>query len=265
MAAVTAAVIGIVGSGVSAVQSFSAAADAKEASTQANEAAAEAMADAKRKAEKDSYSGLAIPLDAYEAEFENNLQTQTQSVEALQEGDARGLAAGVGAIGAQATNAAEGTRIEMGEEISDLNMMKAQSKDSINQQLIEMDVANAREQNQRRADSDAFRAQSINSGINSVTSGLQSAASIVPLYNSSGANRRGGKLAKQFADQKPPDMTDKKWKEILSEKYGESNGSFFGGGTSRYDELRKTRNDKTLPNLGEWNEGTKKYDFLGGN
>lgn len=182
MAVVTASVIGIVGAGVSATQSFQAASDAKEASSQADTAAAEAMADAKARAEKDAYSGLAIPLDAYEAQFENNLQTQTQSVEALQEGDARGLAAGVGAIGAQATNAAEGTRIEMGEEISDLNMMKAESKDSINQQLIEIDVANAREQNQRRADSDAFRAQSINSGINSVTSGLQSAASIVPLY-----------------------------------------------------------------------------------
>lgn len=191
MAAVTASVIGIVGSGVSAVQSFQAASDAKEASSQADKAAAEAMADAKRRAEKDAYSGLAIPLDAYEAQFENNLAVQQQNVEALQEGDARGLAAGVGRVGAQATNAAEGTRIEMGEEISDLNMMKAESKDSINQQLMEMDVANAREQNQRRADADAFRAQSINSGINSVTSGLQSAADLVPLYRKNKADRKG--------------------------------------------------------------------------
>ena len=191
MALVTSAVIGVAGAAVSATQSFQAASDAKEASSQADKAAAQAMADAKRKAEKDAYAGLAIPLDAYEAQFENNLQTQTQSVEALQEGDARGLAAGVGAIGAQATNAAEGTRIEMGEEISDLNMMKAESKDSINQQLIEMDVANAREQNQRRADADAFRAQSINSGINSVTSGLESAASVVPLYGKNKADRKG--------------------------------------------------------------------------
>ena len=221
MAAVTAAVVGIVGSGVSAVQSFSAAADAKEASTQANEAAAEAMADAKRKAEKDSYSGLAIPLDAYEAEFENNLQTQTQSVEALQEGDARGLAAGVGAIGAQATNAAEGTRIEMGEEISDLNMMKAQSKDSINQQLIEMDVANAREQNQRRADSDAFRAQSINSGINSVTSGLQSAADLVPLYKNN----------KNFqADSKTFKNADGTPAKLMSERQNKKDFNFYQQG-----------------------------------
>jgi len=218
MAAVTAAVIGIVGSGVSAVQSFQAASDAKEASKQADTAAAEAMADAKRRAEKDAYSGLAIPLDAYEAEFENNLQTQTQSVEALQEGDARGLAAGVGAIGAQATNAAEGTRIEMGEEISDLNMMKAQSKDSINQQLIEMDVANAREQNQRRADSDAFRAQSINSGINSVTSGLKSAASIVPLYKNDKDFQKDSKIFKK------EDGTPAK---LMSEREAARDAKFF--------------------------------------
>ena len=257
MAIVTASVIGIVGAGAAAAQSFQAAADAKEASTQADKAAAEAMKDAKQRAEKDAYSGLAIPLDAYEAEFENNLAVQQQNVEALQEGDARGLASGVGRVGAQGTASAEGTRIEMGEEISDLNMMKAESKDSINQQLIEMDVANAREQNQRRADADAFRAQSINSGINSVTSGLQSAASVVPLYNASGANKRGGKLAKQFADQKPAGMDDAKWKEILAAQYGQSNDSFWGGGTDKYNDLRK---DGTQ-NLGTYNEAEKKFEF----
>ena len=247
MAVVTASVIGIVGAGVSAAQSFQAASDAKEASSQADTAAAEAMADAKRRAEKDAYSGLAIPLDAYEAEFENNLQTQTQSVEALQEGDARGLAAGVGAIGAQATNAAEGTRIEMGEEISDLNMMKAESKDSINQQLIEMDVANAREQNQRRADADAFRAQSINSGINSVTSGLQSAASIVPLYGKSRADRRGGKIAEKYASQKPKGMSDREWQA----KMGDQDFS-----RSQFKNLKNAEDGRA-----RWNKVDERFEF----
>ena len=43
----------------------------------------------------------------------------------------------------------------MGEDISDLNKMKADSKDAINQQLIEMDVAYAREQNMRKRDAEA--------------------------------------------------------------------------------------------------------------
>tara|TARA_R110002167_G_scaffold189694_1_gene391884 strand:+ start:386 stop:1165 length:780 start_codon:yes stop_codon:yes gene_type:complete len=257
MAAVTTAVIGIATAGIAAAQSFQAAADAKSASDTANNAAAKAMAEAKAKAEKDSFSGLTVPLDAFEAEFENNLAVQQQNVEALQEGDARGLAAGVGRVGAQGTDAAEGTRIKMGEEISDLNMLKAESKDAINQQLIEMDVANAREQNQRRADAEALRAQSIQSGITSVGQGLTSAADLVPLYNASGANRRGGKLAKQFSKQKPAGMDDAKWKEILAAQYGESNDSFWGGGTNKYKSLRE---DGTQT-LGKWNEADKKFEF----
>ena len=82
------------------------------------------MSEAKAKAEKDYFAGLNVPMDAYEAEFETNLAQQQQAVEALQEGDARALAAGVGRVGAQAQAGAEQTRIKMGEEISDLNKMK---------------------------------------------------------------------------------------------------------------------------------------------
>ena len=202
MAAVTTAVIGITMGAASAVQGFSAAAKAKTAADEANTAAAKAMAEAKRKAEKDNFAGLAVPLDAYEAEFENNLAVQQQNVEALQEGDSRGLAAGVGRIGAQGTQAAEGTRIKMGQEISDLNMMKAESKDAINQQLIEMDVAGAKEQNQRMRDAQAARAQGISQGIQGVGGALSSAAALAPLYGQSTADRRGNKLASQFGDSK---------------------------------------------------------------
>jgi hypothetical protein len=202
MAAVTTAVIGIATGAASAVQGFQAAATAKNAAEKADTAAAKAMADAKRKAEKDSFAGLNVPLDAYEAEFENNLAIQQQNVEALQEGDARGLAAGVGRVGAQGTAAAEGTRIAMGEEISDLNMMKAESKEAINQQLIEMDVAGAKEQNQRMRDAQAARAQGISQGIQGVGGALTSAASIAPLYKKSASDKRGSKLANQFGDSK---------------------------------------------------------------
>ena len=208
MAAVTTAVIGITTGAISAVQGFSAAAKAKTAADEANTAAAKAMADAKRKAEKDNFAGLAVPLDAYEAEFENNLAVQQQNVGALQEGDARGLAAGVGRIGAAAGANAEKTRIAMGQEISDLNMMKAESKEAINQQLIEMDVAGAKEQNQRMRDAQAARAQGISQGIQGVGGALSSAAALAPLYGQSQADRRGGKLARQYGDQKPEGMTD---------------------------------------------------------
>ena len=247
MAVVTSAVIGVAGAAYSAQQSFAAAAKQKEAAKDANAAAAKAMGEARDKAEIDNFAGLAVPLDAYEAEFENNLAVAQQNTEALQEGDSRALAGGVGKIGAQAGANAEGTRIAMGEEISDMNMMKAESKDAINQQLIDMDVANAREQNQRRSDAEAAYSQSINSGIQAVGSGLQSAASLAPLYGKSKADRRGGKIAEQYSGQKPEGMSDRAW----AAKMGDQN---FSRG-----EFKNLKNAED--GTANWNNETSQFDF----
>lgn len=183
MAVVTATVVGIAATAASTAMSFSAAADAKAQGEEAKTAAAKAMADARKKAETDHFEGLSVPLDAYEAEFENNLAVAQQSTEALQEGDARALAAGVGRVGAVAGAQAEDTRIAMGEQISDLQATKAESKDAINQQLIQMDVANAREQKQIAADAAAARSAAITQGIQGIgatVSAVGGAASLFP-------------------------------------------------------------------------------------
>ena len=234
MAVATAAVVGIAASGFQAAQGFKQASDAKAAAKKADAEAAKAMSEAKAKAEIDQYAGLTIPLDAYESEFENQLAVQKQNVEALQEGDARALAAGVGRIGAQQTQAGEQTRIAMGEDISDLEKMKADSKDAINQQLIEMDVAYAREQNMRKRDAEAARAAGISSGIAGIAGVATGVASLAPLYGQSRADRRGSKLAEQYADQKPEGMTDAEF----SAKLGEQNYS-----RKDYKEIKRQGKD----------------------
>ena len=186
MAAVTAAVVGIGSAVVSTGMSFSAAAKEKRAGEDARKEAKQAMVDAKAKASKDFYEGLNVPLDAYEAEFENNLAVAQQNTEALQEGDARSLAAGVGRIGAAAGANAEGTRIAMGEQISDLQATKAQSKDAVNQQLLEMDVANAKEQKQIAAEADLNRSKNIQAGIAGIGSSVNAIAGAVPLFGKAG-------------------------------------------------------------------------------
>jgi len=203
MAAVTSAVIAVGG----AVMSFREAADQKELANSANIAAAKAMKEARDKAGKDYYAGIAVPLDAYEAQFENNLAVAQQTTAALQEGDPRNLAAGAGAIGAVSAQNAEQTRIKMGQEMSDLNIMKADSKDDINQQLMEMDVAAAKEQNMRERDAQAARAAAISSGVSSVTSGLDSAASVVPLYR----ENKISTFANKMKGAKPIGMSDADW------------------------------------------------------
>ena len=186
MAAVTAAVVGI-GTGLASTgMSFANAAKQKRLQQEADKEAKKAMKDARKRAEKDYFEGLNVPLDAYEAEFENNLAVAKQNTEALQEGDARALAAGVGRIGATSAQQAEDTRVAMGEEISDLRATKAQSKDAINQQLMEMDVAYAREQNQRKNEAEAKRAQAIQQGIAGIGSTVTSIAGAAPLFSKKG-------------------------------------------------------------------------------
>ena len=233
MAAVTTAVIGIASGVASAASGFKAASDAKNAQQKADAEAKKAMEEAKAKAQVDNYAGLSVPLDAYEAEFENNLAVAQQNTEALQEGDARALAGGVGRIGAAAGANAEGTRIAMGEEISDMNKMKADSKDAINQQLIGMDVAYAKEQNQRSADAQAARSAGISQGISGVAGALTSAASVAPLYAKNKADRLAAK-APQLNSEGGQSSLASDQGNWYQKKYGgevETGGFNWSGGT----------------------------------
>tara|TARA_R100000900_G_scaffold45908_5_gene36821 strand:- start:1268 stop:2245 length:978 start_codon:yes stop_codon:yes gene_type:complete len=175
----------IVGAGLS----FNQAANARRAQRKADADAARYLADARKKAEKDYFAGLNVPLDSFEAELENNLQTTTTAIEALQEGDARALAAGVGKVGAQAQQNAEDVRIDMGEQMFALDKMKAENRDDINQQLIAMDAAAAQDASKRAADADAQVAAANTAGINSLTSGLMTGLQASPLYGKSKADR----------------------------------------------------------------------------
>jgi len=175
----------IIGAGLS----FNQAANARRAQRKADADAARYLADARKKAEKDYFAGLNVPLDSFEAELENNLQTTTTAIEALQEGDARALAAGVGKVGAQAQQNAEDVRIDMGEQMFALDKMKAENRDDINQQLIAMDAAVAQDAAKRAADADAQVASANTAGLNSLTSGLMTGLQASPLYGKSKADR----------------------------------------------------------------------------
>ena len=186
MAVTTAAVIGIATGAASAIQGFTNASKQARLAEEANKAAAEAIADAKSKASVDYYESLAVPLDAYESEFEANLQGQTQTIEALQEGDQRALAGSVGQIGAKQQARNEATRIDMAEDIFALDKLKVENKDAINQQLIEMDVSAAKEQNQRMRDAQIARADSMQQGFDGLSQAATSGADLAPLYGNKG-------------------------------------------------------------------------------
>ncbi len=247
MAAVTSAVVGIASGVGSAVVEFNNAKKQKELASEADKAAAKFMADARRKAEKDMYEGLTIPMDAYEAQFENNLAVAQQQTEALQEGDVRGLAAGVGKIGAIGGENAEATRIKMGKDISDLERTKADSKDAINQQLLALDTAAAREQNQRMRDAEAARAASITQGVSGLSQALGSAADLVPLYGKNSADRRASKLIDKFGDVEG----------LKGKSRGEMFDIFSKFDKNRYKELMSSDSD----GYSRFNPKTNDFEF----
>lgn len=180
MAAITSAVIAV----GTATMSFVQASQQKQAADDANTEAARLMADARKRAEVDNFEELSVPTDAYEAEFEANLAADQQAVQALQEGDARSLAAGVGRIGAQQAEEAEDTRIDMGQDLYNLDVTKAESRDAINQQLIGMDVGEAGDQAQRAADLQAASSESFSQGMSSLGAGLGAFGDTQDAYSS---------------------------------------------------------------------------------
>lgn len=199
MAAATAiAATGVLISAGSAGMSFSQAAKARRQGETAAAASKKLMKEAEKKAEVEFMQKLNVPLDAYGREYKQNLQVQQQGIQALQEGDSRNLAAGVGRVGAAATESNEGTRIAMGKEMFDLEKMQVQEQSDINQDLKDMQVGAAADQQQISRDSDEAAAAAMQQGVASVGSAVQGAAAAIPLFPKSAMDNRANKLADQI-------------------------------------------------------------------
>ena len=194
MAVTTSAVIGIAAGGANAVQGFMSSKDAKVAAAEARTAADKMMSDARNRAEVDEYANLSLPLDSYEAQLENNLAADRQAVEALQEGDSRALAAGVGRVGAMQAAESDATRIAMGDEMFNINKMKADSKESIKQQMIAMDVGEAKMQDQIAREEEQRRAAGMQQGFAGIGQVASGVGEMAPLYGKSMSDKRAGRL-----------------------------------------------------------------------
>ena len=159
------------GSLIGAGLSYRQAANQSRIENKAMKASEKLIADARKKAEKDYYEGLNVPLDAYGEQFAQNMANQQQTIQALQEGDTRNLIGGVQGLTAAAAAANEQTRIGLGQELYANRKMKADSKENKKQQLIDIDAGQAADQSQIARDA----AQAGTSATQSAISGLVSA------------------------------------------------------------------------------------------
>jgi len=184
MAVTTAAVVGVAASAGGAINSFSQSAKQGRMAEKAAAASKKAMAEAKKKAEKNFYAGLNVSTEAYDRAFENNLQAQTQNIQALQEGDPRNLAAGVGLVQQSSDAATETTRLALQKDLEANAKMKADAKDAINQDLKRMDLGYAKDQEKVAQESAAASAAAMSQGISGVVSTVGQAAQLAPLFGS---------------------------------------------------------------------------------
>tara|TARA_R110000787_G_scaffold8657_1_gene29630 strand:- start:2 stop:889 length:888 start_codon:yes stop_codon:yes gene_type:complete len=187
--------VGLAISATSAGMSFSQAAKQKKIASKANKATDRLMKEAERKAEVEFMQKLNVPLDAYDRQEERNIQSQQQNIEMLQQGDPRNVLAGLGSVGAGATNSAEQNRIAKGKELFALQQMQVQEQSDINQDLKDMKVGAAADQSMRSRDAQEASAAAMQQGVASVGQVVQGAASLVPLFAKSGADRAASKMA----------------------------------------------------------------------
>lgn len=199
--AVIGAVGGIVSTGVSvagAVKSFQDADEQADIAKKAERDAKKAMARAKDRIEMDEYAGLTMPMDAYREQRDLLSQSQQQNVRALQEQDRPG--AGIGAVGMAANVGTEKIRTDMGKDIFALDKMKADSRTDINQQLADMDLGFARDQNLRRAEADRNKAALMTSGFENINQAIQTGSQELPLYIKSGGESSSLKLGEKYRE-----------------------------------------------------------------
>ena len=167
---------------------------------EAEKEAEKAFQEAKDKLDVNYLEGLAIAKEPYELEREALLQTSAAALQAGVEGETRGAAAVAGqALMAQQAGAA-GQRAAMSSEMQQLQQLAAQEESRLQGARTELDLAEARGQQQIAADAAAARQAAISSGVQGIASMGMTALENAPLYD----GKEGLSEARQFTRQQNP-------------------------------------------------------------
>tara|TARA_R110000744_G_scaffold124860_2_gene230494 strand:- start:9174 stop:10178 length:1005 start_codon:yes stop_codon:yes gene_type:complete len=171
--------------------------------------AEELLEDAKRKIEINRMEGLTIPTEAYEQEQEALLAATSKAIDSLTEsGDVRSIIGGVGRVTAESAAAANAIRSDKEEKLFEIDKIKREEDAAIDQQLAQMDVAGAKDQQQIAADAEEGRVASMTGLVSSLGSLATTVAKDQKLFRMS-----------PDAEQATKNAANPKYVEAL-EKYG---------------------------------------------
>jgi len=186
-----AAATGLAGMGIGLGQ----AGKQRRAASQAKADSERLMQQARNRMMADNFENIKLPTESYDRAFRENTAQQRQAIDSLQSADARSLAAGIGKVSAAGTAANEEQRLVMGKDLYDLELKKAQNAEAIKNELVGMDVGQARDLTTMSADSREAAAASTMGAIQSGVAGVSALASSLPDYFKSAADRKAGTFA----------------------------------------------------------------------
>lgn len=190
-AAVLSASVAAAGTAASVGMNLSQAAKQKKAQAKAEQAAGEAVKKAETEYGKEFLAGVQLPTEAYDRALREGTAQQMQSIQALQEADARTLAAGVGKVQAQATDAQTQARDQMAQDMYNLELAQAKEKSANSASIADLNLNRAAGAQMAAADAEAARAKA-NAGVGSAIVSLGGQMlSAAPLYGQSGGANTG--------------------------------------------------------------------------
>ena len=150
---------------------------ARKEMKKAEAAADAAMAAARKKLEVNYLAGLSIAKEPYELARENLLQRSAALTQAGVEGSTRGAAATAGQVLMAGQAQAAQQRASMSQEMNRLQELAAREESRLQQQKVNLDIGEAKGEQQAAADfqaaADAAKAGAIKSAAGALTTGIK--------------------------------------------------------------------------------------------
>ena len=176
MGVVTTIALGVASAGLSFAQASQLAKDNREA----NRLAAADMAKLKERANIKFTDKLSLNTDLYEQQYEQNLQLNTDLVNAARESGPREVAALAGKIGASQTAANEAIRLSQTNRLQEIETLQMAEGSEINQQVLAMETAQLQDKTARDAQTRQGVASATMSGVNALVNTATTLAANTP-------------------------------------------------------------------------------------
>lgn len=188
--------------------SFAQAAKQNKLKNQAEAAAAEAMAEARKKLEVNFYDQLAIQKEPYELEREALIAAGAQGIQAAQEAEGRGAGATAGRIQMAQNQGQRQIASAMGQEMLGLEKLSAEEESRLRDMSVKLDMGEAAGAQLAAREAGAAASAATTQAMQGLTSMGQQAVQMAPLYAKTPSARQAARIDNLASRQLGLSQTD---------------------------------------------------------